>query len=168
MALPKEHVKSYLSCAYVQAVAAHAGAAITNIPQDYGDDVHIQYIRKVGSKFEAIGVILHCQIKATTTCFFEGSDVVYDIDAKAYNKLVRWEGSPIILIIFRMPDCADEWLELSEDQLLMKNCCYWSHINGSPSSNQKSVRIRVPRTQVFNSKTVKSLLEDIRNYGKIR
>jgi len=167
MAIPPEHVQSYLSCAYVQAVAAHAGAALA-IPQDYGDDGHIQYVKKVGTRYRATGFILHCQIKATTNWSYHGEEVIYDIDAEAYNKLAEWEGQPCILVLFCMPRNPDDWLQLTGDQLILRHCCYWSHILGKPTANTSRIRIRIPRSQLFTPEVVQDLLAKIRRDGCLR
>lgn len=165
MAITLNHVKEQLSRAYVTAIAAKAGATVSKPDLDYGIDATVQFVRQLPSgKFQPTGFVFHCQLKATTTCAMEDGYVVYDMEADAYNKLANWEGnSPCILILLRLPEEEHDWLLLNEEQLLLRNCCYWMHITDPPSDNSSSCRIRIPRQQVFTPEVVAELLEKVRN-----
>jgi len=113
-------------------------------------------------KFAGTGFLFHCQLKATTTSELRDHNVIYDMKVEAYNKLVGWEGSsPCILVLFRLPKNSNEWLSLDEEQLLLKNCCYWEHVTGSHSTNNSRKRLIIPRSQTFTPDTVIELLEKV-------
>ena len=164
MTIPLDHIKEELQCAYTTAVVARAGATFTPPKRDYGTDGIIQEIQTLSDgKCIPTGRHIACQLKATTTSILEADCVVYDMDVAAYNKLAIWEGpTPCILILFRLPRDPTEWLALDEEQLLLKNCCYWTRIVDSPSGNVSSIRIRIPRTQTFTPDTVANLFEKLR------
>jgi hypothetical protein len=164
MTIPLDHMKEELQYAYTSAVVARAGAIFTPPKRDYGTDGIIGEIQTLSDgKYLSTGRYIACQLKATTICSFEVDCVVYDMDVEAYNKFARWEGpTPYILILFRLPQNPQEWLVLDEEQLLLKKCCYWTQIFGSPSGNASSVRIRIPRTQTFTPDTVIELFEKLR------
>lgn len=165
MSMPLDHIKERLSVAYVRAVVARAGARFTeNDAPEYGVDGFIRKIKQLpNGRYEGTGFCFHCQLKATTTSELRDQDVIYDMEVDAYNKLARWEGcSPCILVIFRLPENPEEWLRLTEEQFLLKNCCYWEHITDSPSRNKSSQRIRIPRTQTFTPEAVAELLERVK------
>jgi len=163
MAIPSEHMKERLSYVYVRAVAAIAGAALA-IPEDYGDDGHIQEIQRLpNGKFRSTGFLFHCQIKSTTNISIYKDLIAYDMEAEAYNKLANWEGNaPCLLLLIRLPQDPSEWLCISEDQLLLRHCCYWYHITEPSTTNLSSQRIFVPRTQVFTPETVIGWLNKVR------
>lgn len=165
MSMPFEHIKERLSVAYVRAVTARAGAKFTeNDAPEYGVDGFIRAVKKLPSgKYTATGFLFHCQLKATSTCELVGDCVVYDMKVNAYNKLAQWEGnSPCILVLFRLPENPTEWLRLDEDQLLLRNCCYWEHVTGPPSANTGSQRVKIPRSQTFTPDAVRELLEKVK------
>jgi hypothetical protein len=160
MAIPRSHVEEHLSRAYVMAVVARAGATFTPTSSDYGIDGYIQGVTELSNgKCASTGHPIQCQLKATTTCGLTNDDVLYDMDVAAYNKLARCEDPSLcLLVLLRLPERYEEWLTLSEDELVLKNCCYWHHITGRPSANAASQRIKVPRTQLFTPAAVVELL----------
>lgn len=163
MTIPESHMKERLHRVYVNAVASRAGAKYTESLTDYGLDVTIQDIKELpNGKFVDTGILFHCQLKATTKCELKPLEVIYDMEVEAYNKLVTWEGGICILVLFNLPIDVNEWLHLDEEKLLLKKCCYWSHITGPISENSHSQRIMIPRIQQFTPDTVKNILNDIR------
>lgn len=143
-------IEECLSRAYVYAVAGRAGVNLAGSVKDYGTDGTFREVeRSNGIRFEN-GWSLDFQLKASINCSFEQNDVVYDLDANTYRKLFlrRQNGAtPIILIVLSLPSDAAEWLVLSEDELLMRWCCYWWLVQGAWSDNTSTVRIRIPRCQ---------------------
>jgi hypothetical protein len=56
-----------------------------------------------------------------------------------------------LLVVFRLPADENEWLRLSEDQLVMKKCAYWVSLRGALEvTGQESTTVRVPRKNVFS------------------
>ena len=165
MAITVNHIKEQLNYSYVTAIAARAGAIVSKSDLDYGIDATVQLVKQLpNGKFQPTGFVFHCQFKATSTCSLEDDHVVYDMEAEAYNKLANWEGnSPCILVLMRLPQDECDWLLLDEEQLLLKNCCYWMHITDPPSTNSRKRRIRIPRRQVFTPEVVAELLRKVRN-----
>lgn len=164
MPLPPEHMKERLSVSYVTAVAAKAGVAchLTTQPE-YGTDAHLVRVRKLrNGKYSDTGHIINCQIKATTTGLLDDDNVVYDMRVDDYNKLAEWEGGICILVLFCLPKDPEEWLSLSEDELVLKRCCYWKRVSDPPSQNKYSQRVLIPRSQVFTPQTIVGLLEKVR------
>jgi hypothetical protein len=168
MPLPVEHIKERLSLSYVSAVAAGAGVAFRpSSGPEYGTDGHLVKVTLLkNGRFSDTGHIINCQIKATTTCFYVGSEVVYDLDADAYNKLVGWEGSsPCILIVLSLADVQEDWLKVSEAGLQLQRCCYWIHLTGAPTSNSRTIRISIPRSQIFTPDAVTDILNRLSVQG---
>ena len=160
MPLPPEHIQERLHFAYVEAVAAKAGANFVRVTNDYGADAMVtEVVESAGGKFSATSTLFSCQLKATTRCTIKEDEVVYDMDVEAYNKLVNPVRGLIILILLRLPKDGGEWLNINEDAFCMKHCCYWIRLKGDPSSNVRSRRIKIPRHQLFDPQAVAHLLE---------
>jgi hypothetical protein len=51
----------------------------------------------------------------------------------------------------------------TEQQLVLRHCCYWDYIKGEPTSNLSTKRIRVPRKQVFTPEVIDNLFERLRH-----
>lgn len=164
MPIPPEHMKERLSMAYVSAVAARAGVACrpTTAPE-YGTDLHLVKINYVNGKFVDTGWILNCQVKSTSNCELQATQIVYDMEVDAFNKLAEWDGAgPCILVLFCLPDGLDNWLSVDEDELILKRCCYWTKITEPPTTNKSKKRIFIPRSQLLTPDTVVTLLEQVR------
>lgn len=165
MPIPSSHLKERLSVAYVRAVTARAGALLF-FPEgaEYGTDGIIQKISFLpNGRLTGSGWNLSCQLKSTTDWIERPDCIVYDLEVEAYNKLVCWEGSPCILVLLRLPKDEAEWLHLDEQSLSLRNCCYWTHLVGAPSNNNASVRISIPRNQLFTPDVVNNLLDQLKN-----
>ncbi|NLZ59724.1 MAG: DUF4365 domain-containing protein [Lentisphaerae bacterium] len=69
-----------------------------------------------------------------------------------YNKLRSLSAAnQKLLVLFRLPADVNEWLRLSEEQMVMKKCAYWVSLRGAPEiSGQVSITVRVPRKNVFS------------------
>lgn len=164
MPIPQSDIKERLSMAYVTAVVARAGAKfVPSAGPEYGTHGTVRKITEVsGGAFVPTGHTFDCQLKATTTCQMSHGHVIYDMEVTAYNKLANWAGTaPCILVLLRLPTDLEHWVDLDEERLLLRNCCYWEHVAGSPSQNQRSQRIQIPRKQVFTPDSVNDLLDRV-------
>lgn len=164
--LTSEHIKEDLSRAYVQAVGAKAGV-IVNIGErghDYGIDGSFHEVSLLDGRRIESGITLDFQLKATTRLKTYDDCVVFNLDAKTINLLAnrvnRPCATPAILIVLSMPSSPDEWLRLSERELVLKNCCYWSHVS-SLTNNLYTAKHKILRSQLFTPVALKDLLEQI-------
>lgn len=162
MAIPETHIQEKLSLAYVKAIAAQAGVNFVETGgNDYGVDAFIQKVIQLeNGKLVTNGYPMQCQIKASSVCIVEEQDVVFDVKADAYNKLIAAEKA-VLLIVFRMPKGKLDWLSSDEDALKISNCCYWYIVDGLETKNSEQKRIRIPRVQQFNEESINTLLNHV-------
>lgn len=161
---PRAHIQETLSQVYVQAVAAKIGAIVqlAQQGQDYGVDVTIRpLLREDGVYFPYIPV--DCQLKSTVNWKEEDGYIDYDLKVGTYNNLVisarERRVSPKMLILYCLPRNEDEWLAVNHERLLMRRCCYYeTSWNKRPSSNKKSVRIRIPKDQLLTPDALTKIL----------
>lgn len=162
--ITRQHTQEALCRAHLIALAGLAGANYElQAGFDYGVDCTIRGVavnpsdgRRIGSGFS-----IELQLKSSTRWQLEEDSVVYDLEAKTWNDLVSREVAaiPLYLVLLCLPADDDDWLNCSEDQLVLKNCCYFYRPQGQPrTENTASVRIRIPRMNLFNSKAVIDLL----------
>jgi hypothetical protein len=91
MPLPREHLLDELATAYVQAVAAVAGATIA-VSRDYGVDATLSQIEPLrtaeGTQFIPSGFPVDFQLKGTTVAVIREDRVQYDLKVRNYDLIV--------------------------------------------------------------------------------
>lgn len=164
-----QHIEEDLSRAYIQAVAAKAGLnlALRDRSHDYGIDGTFHQVSYRNGKREESGFSLDFQLKSSINATIDDQHVSYDLDVKAFNSLVeraeRKNTSPTILILLVLPKDQEDWIALSEDQLILKKCCYWTTITGATTPNKKSQCIKILRSNLLTPENVILLIQAIEN-----
>lgn len=164
--ITRQHQQESLGIAYVQAIAAIAGYnnSISHI-FDYKVDGSFHQVVKINKQYEESGYSLEYQLKSTYDFTVEDEQIKYDLDAKNYNHLVRRSNNPgstrMILILFCMPRDITDWIHLSPEQLILKNCCYWDQIIGDVIPNTSTKTIRIDREQRLTGESLKEIFEKI-------
>ena len=145
-------IEDALSEAYVWAVATHAGYAISkkNFDRD-SVDVTIEG----GADFRPK---IDCQLKATINLKDDGKDhFKFPCPVKNYNKLVIETQTPRILVVMALPTNKENWLNLSENELILRNAAYWISLKGNKiTENKDNITIDIPKA---NHLTVPALQE---------
>lgn len=159
-----------LSRAYVQAIAGNAGLNLSlrlhHQEFDYGVDGSFHPIKKVNNELVNSGFNLDFQLKASMDWQIDGSHVIYDMKANAYNKIADRNNEeraiPKILILLCLPSISSEWVAINEEQLILRKCCYWDRLKGDLTANTSSVRIRIPRCQQLTTESLLTLLDYVK------
>ncbi|SPE58498.1 conserved hypothetical protein [Verrucomicrobia bacterium] len=171
--ITEEHTKEALCRAYVQAIAGRAGmnASISDREFDYGIDgtfnqVEIRTLLTGKKRYVESGFKWDFQLKCTVDWNIEGNELVYDVEAKTYNDLATRAASPgttaAFLIVLCLPRNAAQWMALDEEQLILRKCGYWYRVNPPPSTNNDSIRLRIPRAQVLSPEALQQLFVTLR------
>lgn len=139
-----------------------AGVLVGKTDHDYGVDGHFREVQVLpnGQHVDA-GVSLDFQAKATTVFTREQNHIAYDLDARAYNNLVRrgTYRTTLILILLCLPRSRSDWHELTTAGTVLRDHCYWFVLPPGPETgNTSSVRIKVPTSQRFSPEALKKLL----------
>jgi hypothetical protein len=159
--LPTSQMQEALSRAYVRAVAARAGLICESISPDFGFDLFLRSVQKHGKQYWDSGPQLDIQLKSTTWFDLRETEVVSDLEVRAYNLLrqVSRERPPCVLVLFVMPRDESLWLTQSEDELILRHCAYWMSFRGAaPTENETSIRVVIPRGNAFSVEGVQQLL----------
>jgi len=162
--LPTQTIEELISMSYVSAVIASSGFAPNTIAKDYGVDLEVRRIGKHGSKRVDLGVMLEFQLKASINWEAKDSYVIFDLEADAYNRLVFRRdnaSTPCILILCCLPKEESSWLNVCEEELVIRKCCYYHFIDGKETTNISSIRIKIPRIQLLTPKSIHELIERI-------
>lgn len=160
--MTQQHIEEGLSRAYVAAVAARAGVNLNWRGFDYGVDGAFCRISERDGRHAEDGITLDYQLKASTRWRIENQEVVYQLEAKTYNDLASRRSGvrvvPLILILFCLPKEESQWLEINEENLLMRKCCYWTLVDERLTKNAATVTIGIPREQLLTSAALLDLL----------
>lgn len=163
--ITQQHREEQLSRAYVNAVTAQAGHIFDRSEIDYGVDGALKHVKNFNGRHSCSGHSIDVQLKATTTWFERENQIVYDIEAKTYNDLIKRvntpHGTPMILIVLCLPENQEDWLTVSHEQLILKRSCYWCCLSGTSTNNQKSRRIEIPKANLLDCTAISQLLQKV-------
>lgn len=162
--LPTQTIEELISVSYVSAIIARSGFAPNAVTKDYGIDLEVRNIGEHKNKRIDLGPILELQLKASINWSAEDSHVVFDLEADAYNRLVfRRDNSsmPCALVVCCLPKDEATWLNVSEDELTIRKCCYYHFISGAETKNASSQRIRIPRNQLLTPESLRDLKQKL-------
>jgi Domain of unknown function (DUF4365) len=173
--LSKNDVEAELSYAYLHAVAAATGIGCS-VADRHLDNAGVDAMVCARDQFAEDSVLtditLHVQLKATSqqpTIRNGKFSYVLD-DVKQYDKLRRVSTVPYrILVVLFLPEDAREWLQHTEEVLLLKRCAYWVSLRGAPeTTNTSSITIYIPVAQIFSPEGLQQLMVRISKQEDLR
>ena len=147
--------KEALSRVYALAVAARAGCT-TAFPDFDRDGVDL-VIQSGMAMRPAIGV----QLKATSQISTEDDSYLrFPLKRRNYDLLREETQTPRVLVVLQLPANREQWLTITEDDLVLRYRAYWLSLRGSEeTTNTSSVTVSIPKTNLFNVESLGSLLE---------
>ena len=155
--MPQNFIKQELSKAYLKAVTSRSGHDLTFTDPDYrGIDGTIENptLRGVNR--------VDFQLKSTTVYLCSGTQIEYDLRVEDHNRLTVDVEIPRVLILFIMPDSDEAWLVQTPNELCLRKCAYWISLMGRTSSSNKStVRVSVPKTNIFDRPGLTTMFADL-------
>ena len=90
--------------------------------------------------------------------------IKYRLEQRTYE-LLRDPEAPIprILVLLVLPDDEAEWLDQSEEHLVLRRCAYWQSLTGwEPVTNRKTVRLTIPRNNVFSVESLRGIMNRVK------
>lgn len=161
-------IESELSYAYLHAVASHKGIGCQVAHRSFdgnGIDAMVTSWGPFPPGAHLKEVDLKIQLKATTVVpdatdthfsFFVRGKKQYD-DLREPSIAVHR-----ILVVLFLPTNHPEWLDISENELLLKRCAYWVSLRGArESDNETGQTIYIPKMQIFNPANLSGIFEKI-------
>jgi len=156
-----------LATAYVQAVAAYAGATIAVSRADYGIDGTLHHIvrapkeKSPGYKFIPEGFPVEFQLKGTTVAILRKDHVMYDLNVRSYNLIVGRSAvaTPLFLFLVCFGSNEDEWIEFRKEQLVLKASGFWWRQSAAPTRNSSTVRIEIPTSSRLTSTAIRDMVK---------
>jgi len=168
--MTEEHIKEALSLKYIELVAAYNGYKTSSSYPDYGTDLDIKEvdfrIENQHKRHFDTGRELKLQLKATTenSVIIENETIKYDLNSITYNDLLTRKKSktPLILILFILPSDKNEWLKISDNELIARKCAYWYFPEEAEimTSNTATKRISINKKNLISNETLNHLFEN--------
>lgn len=177
--LSSNDIEAELSYAYIHAVAAKAGVGC-KLGSRHDDNAGIDAELTGWGPFPNGGyreeIDVKVQLKATVKSPAETDDKYWSYSLSGisrYNDL-RSEAisTPRILVVLFLPSRPEEWLTLTDDELILRKCAYWVSLRGAePSSNTTAQTVYLPKVQRFDPKGLEALMvrlshNEIPKYGE--
>jgi hypothetical protein len=158
--------KEEFSLAYIRAVATVAGYHTSRL--DFDQDSVDLLIASVGSRGTSRSPRLEIQAKCTSQNLASDETIAFPLPIKNYDDLRSDVLVPRILIIVTVPDDIGDWIDQSEQQLIIRHCGYWVSLKGRPDTdNTECITVQVPRSQIFSPNALRSIMSAVSNGGHI-
>jgi Domain of unknown function (DUF4365) len=126
----------------------------------------LRTIERIGQRYQDVGVQLDLQLRSTTRAHLFDAELRYDIDVATYESLRTAPPIPRILVLLVLPEEEVDWLSQSPEELIIRHCAYWTSLRGAEATTAtSSVRIRIPRSQVFSAQAVQALMSRLAEGG---
>jgi hypothetical protein len=162
--LTRNHRQEAMSRAYIHAVAGLCGLSCGFRDYDYGIDLTLHEVRRRGQRHYESGFKLDIQAKSTTAANWTPIGIGYDLTVASYDDLRDpTVGTPRILVVLVLPEVEEEWLTITEEQLLLRKAAYWHSLRGMPATtSRRSVRVEIPQANLFTVESLRALMDRIR------
>ncbi len=169
--ITEQHQKESLSRAFAMAVGCKAGMNCQlGAEFDYKIDGNYREVEKLpnGKRAES-GFQIDFQLKASENVIVKDDIVEYNLDADNYRHLINQKaGTPRILILFRMPKNIEEWLEITEENTVLRNSAWYCSLNGNQyKDNSSTVKITIPRANLLTPSALSELMEKVKAGEKL-
>ena len=126
--------------------------------QDYDRDGIDLRIQAGGYLRPSIGL----QLKATIGLGNPNSDGNYrfPLPRGNYDWLIAPSQVLRYLVVLGLPEHRADWLAVSAESLVLRECCYWVSLEGLPETrNSVSVTVSIPGGNIFDSDALVTLIE---------
>ena len=143
--------------AFLMAVAGVAGCAVSpRRPDDDSIDWTLSCRLNLRPKLDV-------QMKTYTGDSGEGETIRYSLKRKNYDDLILDDlFAPRILVLVIVPHNVEDWLSLSDGQLVLKKCAYWVSLRGLPATdNETAVTVSVPRANLLTPEVLCGMMQRI-------
>ncbi len=167
--MTEEHIKELISVRYIELIAASNGYKASSSTPDYGTDLDIKEVdcRTVGDRkrYFDTGRELKIQLKATTeyAVKYEANFIKYNLKADTYNDLIHRANNekPLILVLFILPDKKDDWVNITDKELIVKKCAYWYvPDDDNITQNSASKQINIKKDNIVSINTLGFLFDN--------
>jgi hypothetical protein len=157
-----EQQKEEISRAYVHAIAARCGFAVSTWSQDQGC---VDMSLGAGSALGG-GTLedprIDLQLKCTSDASHLHEDhVTWTLSRAHYEKLRARSSTPKLLVVLVLPELEAEWMVHDAEALIIRRCAYWLPMSGMPPITTESRTVHLPRSHLFSPAQLRSMMERV-------
>ena len=152
--------KERFSLLYVKALATRAGF-VTSVPELDRDSVDLR-IQAGGPHRPAIDL----QLKATTDLGEPHAGFLpFRLTIKNYRDLRAETQTPRLLVVLELPKDESRWMTVTTEELILRRRAYWLSLQRGHEEvvGQQTATVRIPENNVFDVKTLQTLMEQSRS-----
>jgi hypothetical protein len=152
------------SYAYIQAVASVAGYSVcpkNRAIDNAGLDLTIEVPGEVG---EYLFPRIDAQVKCTAAeSIYHENCIKYPLPVRNYQILISTKAlTPLILVVVLVPKNLQDWITITEEDILMKKCGYWVSLKGNlTTENKEKITVDLPRQNLFTPDSLQTMMEKI-------
>jgi len=159
--MPLNDRKDLFSRAYVRAVASVAGYSAT-VPELDRESVDLQ-LAGVGGGGTVRSPYLDLQLKCTGADSLTEDAFSHVLKRKNYDDLRATDlATPRLLIVTVVPTALEDWLEVSEEEMVVRHCAYWHSLYGADETdNTTGITVHIQRRNLFDPAGLESIMETI-------
>lgn len=157
--------KEQFSHAYLRAVASVAGFSLAEPAVD--DDSIDLIIAQRGGGGTVRSPRVEVQLKCTERPVPQNGILSYPLKLKNYDDLRDANVLvPRILVVLFVPDNLTDWVEHTEQQMLVRHCAYWVSLRNLPATpNTTSVNVQIPQGNTLNPASLRDIMARIGGGG---
>jgi hypothetical protein len=154
------HKQEEFSRAYICALAAPLGFNEGNYRVD-DDSVDVEYKAKYDITSKIRNPHINFQLKCTKITFKDDGFLHFPLKIKNYNDLRGTnQAFPIYLVVLCVPENEEDWVEVKQEELLLRYSAYWVSLKDAPQvKNKKSVTLKISKKQKFDKDIFKLLMD---------
>lgn len=149
--------------AFLLAVAGAAGCAVSlRRPDDDSIDWTLSCRLSRRPKLDV-------QMKTWTGDVGGGEVIRYPLRRKNYDDLILTDlCAPRVLVLVLLPANVEEWLVLSEEEVVLRRCGYWVSLAGLPrSENEATVTVSVPQRNLLTVEALQEMMARVNETGAL-
>ncbi|RMI45395.1 DUF4365 domain-containing protein [Streptomyces triticirhizae] len=159
---------------FVRAISTAAGLTVQKIEEDdHMVDLHIGH---PGPRGSLLNPKIDVQVKSSRRVRSTSTHVSYGLKSKYYNVFAEPADRfslPIFLVVVVVPEVADDWMGVTEEQLTLRRAAYWTCLHGQPLRREldkdTEVKVSVPRENLLTKDALLRMFdvaEDLRMQGR--
>jgi hypothetical protein len=156
-------IHSELSVAYARAVACRAGFVLEDIRKGPGGvEATVRSPEPLSSSATLASPTLELQLTAQVLDPLPAKEILVDLPAASYERLIARCAIPRLLVVFVMPKDEKTWLSWTENEMVLPHSAYWISLLGRARvPHAAALRVTIPREQVFDSLNLRALLQRV-------
>ncbi len=161
--ITQAHRQEALSRAYVEIVATRCGMICTSRNYDYGLDLSLIEVQEVDGQYLEGSNKLDLQLKSVLVDEQRTDHLTYDLDVRTYEHLRQDVITRRLLVVMKMPQNEAEWTSQDDTHLELRHGAFWMSLaSHPPTENRRSVRLRIPRANLFSVTGLMEIMRKIR------